>query len=75
MIYYDNKLKVWIYDDNIEQYAFDTEEEAIQFKLDITHPDFSAYKVFCKDHNQKPGHYLTLELYMSFWRNLYENRA
>jgi hypothetical protein len=75
MIYYDTKLKVWIYDDNIEQYAFDTEAEAMQYEMDQKHPDFKTYRDYCKEYNQKPGHYLSLKIYMSFWRDYYENRA
>lgn len=37
MIYYDKYLEMWVYDDNVEQYVFDSKSEAIDFAKELGH--------------------------------------
>lgn len=35
MVYYDEYLECWIYDDNVEQYAFYTKQDAEDLKKEM----------------------------------------
>jgi hypothetical protein len=65
MVYYDKHLKMWVYDDNQEQYLFESEDEADQFEIDQRHTDFKTYKDYCNDRDLKPGRYQSLKMYLN----------